>query len=67
MDHKNNTKNELIIYLIIVILLIALSICNNTIWKFGKQLDNHTTENNITNLNSDNIIYNVPFEEEWLE
>lgn len=55
---------ELILYIIIVIILVALSILNNVFWKIGKEEQKY---NEITNLKSGNVIYNVPFEEQWLD
>ena len=57
-------KNELVFYLIIII------ICNNLFWNFGKHESNEyieEIENNTTYLETNNIIYNVPYEEEWLD
>ena len=55
---------ELILYIIIVIILVAISIINNVFWKIGKKKKKY---NEITNLKSGNVIYNVPFEEQWLD
>ena len=55
---------ELILYIIIVIILVALSILNNVFWKIGKEEQKY---NEITNLKSGNVIYNVPFKERWLD
>ena len=55
---------ELILYIIIVIILVALSILNNVFWKIGKE---EQKDNEITNLKSGNVIYNVPFKEQWLD
>lgn len=55
---------ELILYIIIVIILVALSILNNVFWKIGKEEQKY---NEITNLKSGNVIYNVPFKEQWLD
>lgn len=60
----NNNVKELILYIIIVIILVALSILNNVFWKIGKEEQKY---NEITNLKSGNVIYNVPFEEQWLD
>ena len=67
MEEKRKLRKELFFYLVILILLIMIIICNNVFWKFGQQTNSYNVENNITNFNSDNIIYNVLFEEEWLE
>lgn len=60
----NNNVKELILYIIIVIILVALSILNNVFWKIGKEEQKYKE---ITNLKSGNVIYNVPFEEQWLD
>ncbi len=60
----NKNIKELILYIIIVIILVALSICNNLFWKIGKQ---EQKTNEVTNLKLGNVIYNVPFEEKWLD
>lgn len=51
-------------YLIISAILIILSICNKLFWKLGKMQDDIS---NNTYFKTDNIIYNVPYEEEWLD
>ena len=60
----NKNIKELILYIIIVIILLTLSICNNLFWKIGKQ---EQKTNEVTNLKSGNVIYNAPFEEKWLD
>lgn len=60
----NNNVKELILYIIIVIILLTLSILNNVFWKIGKEEQKY---NEITKLKSGNVIYNVPFEEQWLD
>ena len=60
----NKNVKELLLYIIIVIILLTLSILNNLFWKIGKE---EQKNNEITNLKSGNIIYNVPFEEQWLD
>lgn len=60
----NKNIKELILYIIVVIILVTLSICNNLFWKIGKEEQKY---NEITNLKSGNVIYNVPFEEQWLD
>lgn len=64
MNSSKSNKKELIMYLIISIILIILSICNKLFWKLGKMQDNIS---NNTYFKTDNIIYNVPYEEEWLD
>lgn len=59
-------KKELIFYLIIVIILIAISILNNIFWKIGKEeMVNNTLKTQQLEIN--NITYNIPFEEKWLD
>lgn len=62
MKPNKSDKKELIMYLIIVIALLMLSICNKLFWKLGAN-----QSNNNTYFITDNIIYNVPYEEEWLD
>lgn len=65
-DNNNNSPfKELVFYVAILIALIILVICNNVFWKFGKQ--EVESNNNITRLQSNNVIYNVPYQEEWLD
>ena len=59
----NNIK-ELILYVLIVVMLLTISILYNIFWKIGKE---ETAHNEITNLKSGNIIYNVPFKKQWLD
>ena len=61
-------KKELIFYSIIVVILIVISILNNAFWKIGKEQNepiNNVQETQQLEVN--NITYNVPFEEEWLD
>ncbi len=68
MKNNKNIK-ELIFYVILVVILIAISILNNAFWKIGKE--NKVEENKTTNkqelLEVNNITYNVPYEEMWLD
>lgn len=67
MKLETNRK-DIFFYLIICFILIGLSVCNNIFWKLGKQvIDNASGENNNTYLESNNIIYDVSFDEEWLD
>ena len=64
---KDN-KREVIFYSIIVIILLTISILNNVFWKIGKEEKEITTNTQETQqLEVNNITYNVPFEEEWLD
>lgn len=63
-------KKELICYSVIVVILIIISILNNVFWKIGKSdknENNMTTNQEIQQLEVNNITYNVPFEEKWLD
>ena len=59
MKDKLKKNKELICYLVLVLFLIIIVICNNVFWKLGKQTE--STENQIDYLESNNIIYNVPY------
>ena len=65
MKDKLEKDKELICYLVFMLFLIVLVICNNVFWKLGKQTE--STENQIDYLESNNIIYNVPYEERVLD
>ena len=65
MKLGSTSKKEILIYLTLVIVLIIVSILNNKIWKLGK--NNKSEIKNITYLNSDNVVYNVPYNEKWLD
>ena len=65
MKDKLKNNKELICYLVLMLFLIVIVICNNAFWKIGKQTE--STENNIDYLESNNIIYNVPYEERVLD
>lgn len=63
-------KKEVIFYSIIVVILITISILNNVFWKIGKEdkeQGNIVTNQEIQQLEVNNITYNVPFEEKWLD
>lgn len=66
---NNKNKKELIFYAFLVVILIAISILNNAFWKIGKE--EKVQENNSYNeqqlLEINNITYNVPYEERWLD
>lgn len=65
MKDKLKNNKELICYLVLMLFLIILVICNNVFWKLGKQTE--STENQIDYLKSNNIIYNVPYDERVLD
>lgn len=63
-------KKEVILYSIIVVILIAISILNNFFWKIGKTentTDETVTTEEVQQLEVNNITYNVPYHEEWLD
>ena len=63
---ENNIKNEIVFYVIVLIALISIVICNNVFWHFGKE-EKYDIQDNITYLETNNIVYNVPYEEVWLD
>lgn len=68
---KKEGIKEIIFYGVILIVIIILIICNNVFWKIGKTdgIENNNTEvqNQTQYLQENNITYNVPFNEEWLD
>ena len=57
-----------IFYSIIVVILITISILNNVFWKIGKENKTEVSkELELQQLEVNNITYNVPFEEKWLD
>ena len=64
MKEKLKNNKELIYYTVLMIFLIIIVIYNNVFWQIGKEEQEY---NEVTNLKSGNIIYNVPFEEKWLD
>lgn len=61
----DRNKKEMLCYLSIFIVLVIIVILNNVFWKLGKE--NKNNANNIVYLKSNNVIYNVPFDEEALD
>ena len=59
-------KKEVIFYSIIVVILIIISVLNNLFWKIGKE-NKEVKEPELQQLEVNNITYNVPFEEKWLD
>ena len=59
-------KKEVILYSIIVAILIIISVLNNVFWKIGKEKEN-VKEQELQQLEVNNITYNAPFEEKWLD
>ena len=69
METNKELKKELYFYAGILAFLIVIIICNNLFWKIGKEQEevNTTTQNNTTYFESGNVIYDAPYEEEWLD
>lgn len=59
------SKKEMICYLGVFIVLVIIVILNNIFWKLGKEEDNRT--NNMVYLESNNVIYDVPYNEMVLD
>lgn len=65
---NESAKKELTLYIIITVILVLVSFLNNKFWKLGKQENYNTNvQTNNTYLESGNIIYDVPYEEQWLD
>lgn len=62
----DKNKKEMLCYLSICVVLVIIVILNNMFWKLGKETNNKI-ENNIDYLKSNNVIYNVPYEEKVLD
>ena len=63
-------KKEVIFYSIIVVILITISVLNNMFWKIGKEdkkQENIVNNQEVQQLEINNITYDVPFEEKWLD
>ncbi len=56
----------MILYSIIVVILVTISILNHNFWKLGIKKDNQE-ENQVQQLQVNNVTYNVPYEEQWLD
>ncbi len=65
LKEKIKNNQEIITYTIILMILIILVVCNNVFWKLGKNTEN--TTNNIEYLESNNVTYNVPYDEMVLD
>lgn len=63
-----SAKKEIILYSIITVILIVLSALNNIFWKIGKQENKETIKGQeVQQLESNNITYDVPYNEKWLD
>lgn len=61
----NRDKKEMFCYLTISVILLIIVVLNNVFWKLGKNTENIT--NNTEYLESNNVTYNVPYEEMVLD
>ena len=61
----NRDKKEIFCYLTIFVILLIIVVLNNVLWKLGKNTENIT--NNTEYLESNNVTYNVPYEERVLD
>jgi flagellar biogenesis protein FliO len=61
----NRDKKEMFCYLTIFVILLIIVVLNNVFWKLGKNTENIT--NNTEYLESNNVTYNVPYEERVLD
>lgn len=61
----DKNRKEMFCYLSIFIILVIVVILNNIFWKLGKEDNNK--HNNIVYLKSNNVTYNVPYEERALD
>lgn len=63
---EKTLKKEVILYSIIVVILVVISILNHNFWKLGIE-EEKKEENQVRQLQVDNVTYNVPYEEQWLD
>lgn len=61
----DKNRKEMLCYLSIFIVLVIIVILNNVFWKLGKE--DNSKQNNIVYLESNNVTYNVPYEERALD
>ena len=61
----NRDKKEMFCYLTIFVILLIIVVLNNVFWKLGKNTENIT--NNTEYLESNNVTYNVPYDEMVLD
>ena len=66
---KKEGIKEIVFYGIILFIIILFVILNNVFWKVGKEenIEQNNTIKETQYLEEDNITYNVPFEEKWLD
>ena len=58
-------NKEVVFYSVLLLFLIIIVICNNIFWKLGKETED--ANNNIEYLESNNVIYDVPYNEMVLD
>lgn len=63
---EKSLKKEVILYSVIVVILVTISILNRNFWKFGIK-ENKQEKNQVQQLQVNNVTYNVPYEEQWLD
>ena len=61
----NRDKKEMFCYLTIFVILLIIVVLHKVFWKLGKNTENIT--NNTEYLESNNVTYNVPYEERVLD
>lgn len=61
----DKNRKEMFCYLSIFILLVIIVILNNVFWKLGKE--DNSKQNDIVYLKSNNVTYDVPYEERALD
>lgn len=66
---KKEGIKEIVFYGVILAILVLFIILNNVFWKVGKEenIEQNNTIKETQYLEEDNITYNVPFEEKWLD
>lgn len=62
----NKNKKEMFCYLMIFIMLVVIVILNNIFWKLGKE-ESNKTDNSINYFESNNVTYNIPYNEMVLD
>lgn len=63
---EKSLKKEVILYSVIVVILVTISILNHNYWKLRIKKGNKE-ENQVQQLQVNNVTYNVPYEEQWLD
>lgn len=69
-EMNKSLKKEVILYSIIAVIVVVISLLNNFFWGIGKKenLKNKVFPiEEIQKLEQNNITYNVPYQEDWLD